>query len=91
MSLIVPFVCVFGVAMTFTLLTIVRQTKFSVIYATFSTVCWGALAGLNLLVFPTAYFLSWLYVALAIIIETIGLVYSLLLLKADREEREMQI
>lgn len=94
MSMIFPFAAVFAMAIIFTVLTIFRQVKFSVVYATLATIFWFAVAGLNLATFPTepaAYPLSFLWLGIGVVVEIIGLVITLGLLKADREAREMQL
>lgn len=89
---IFPFASVLVISMIFLLLTIVRQSKFSVVYATFGMVCWFALSGLSLLTFEVdGIAIAWLWVALGIVTEIIGLTLTLNLLKADKENKDFTL
>lgn len=88
------FIVTAGIAVLFTVLTIYRQSKFSAIYSTLGFVFWFALAGINLYVFandPPLLMLSYLWFAIGVVVEILGLVISLQNLKTDRENREMQL
>lgn len=88
------FVSVLALALIFLLLTVFRQSKFSVVYATLSTVCWSALGGLNLVVFettPSFLVLSWLWFVIAVVSELVGLYITFELLKVDKDKKDFEV
>lgn len=98
MSLVTPemfaFGAVFLVALVFSILTIFRQSKVSVVYALFSMILWFTEAGLNLVVFqatPSLLILSWLWFAVGAFFLAVGIVISFLAWKADQDKKEMEI
>jgi hypothetical protein len=94
MSYVVGFSIVFCVAIVFTFLTIFRQTKFSVMWATLAFVSWFALAQITPAVFvsqPALIALAWLWYAIGIVFEILGLYITIETMLADRQGRDMQI
>lgn len=94
MALELGFAAVLIVALIWTVLTIIRQSKFSIIYATFGMVFWFALALIHLAVFatdPALIPLAWLWFAVAFLTEVIGLVISIKAVQTDREARDLQL
>jgi len=85
---------VFAMAVVFTFLTIVRQSKFSAVWATLGFVFWFALAGINGAVFvaqPALVPLAYLWFAVGVVIEIVGLAITFLTIQVDRKGRDMEI
>lgn len=94
MSYVVGFAIVFSMAVLCTVLTIVRQSKFSAVWATLAFVFWFALAGINGAVFAADVALvplGYLWFGVGLVIELVGIVLSLLNIKADREGRDLEL
>lgn len=94
MSYVVGFAVVFAMAVIFTVLTIVRQSKFSAVWATLGFAFWFALAGINGAVFAadTALVpLGYLWFAVGVVIELVGIVITLLSIRVDQKGRDLEI
>lgn len=88
------FVTVLCVALIFTFLTIYRQSKISAIYSSLAFVFWFVLTLIHPAVFyaePVFLPIAWLWFAIGVILEVIGIYISLDLMKADRERRDLQL
>lgn len=86
------FGAVFTVALIFSLLTIIQRSKVSVVYASFAFILWTAEAGLNLLLFqatPSLLTLSWLWFAIGVFFEVVGIVLSFMAWKADTPDSDL--
>lgn len=102
----VGYYAVFLVAVIFSVVTIIRATKFSVIWSSIAMVAWFALAGLNTYVFsvdlgevppaPMAtatpfVYLSWVWFVCGLVFEILGLTFTIMSLRADRQNRDLEI
>lgn len=88
------FGAVFVTALIFSVLTVIRQSKISVVYASFAFIMWIAEAGLNLLLFqatPSLLVLSWLWFAIGLFFEIVGVVLTFMALKADSPDSDLTL
>ena len=88
------FVAVFVLAVLFLLLTIFRQSKITPLYATISFVLWFVLGGINFLVYattPSLLILGFLWFAVGVTTEILGLVIYFVNMKADKEKNEFTV
>lgn len=88
------FVAVFVLAVLFLLLTIFRQSKLTPLYATISFTFWFVLGGLNFLVFastPSLIILGFLWFAVGVVTEILGLVIYFVNMKADKEKEDFVV
>lgn len=99
----VGFYSLFIGSVIFSVITIIRATKFSIVWSSLAMIFWFALAAITPYVFhyetttppmvgvtPFAY-LSWLWFAVGIIFELIGITYTITSLKADSETKDFQV
>jgi len=90
----IGFYSLFIAGIVFSVITIIRATKFSVIWSSLAMLFWFALAQVTPWVFVNdtpLIALSWLWYAVGIVFEILGITFTLMSLKADSEGRDLEI
>lgn len=96
---VIGFYILFFASVFFSVVTVLRPTKFSVIWATIAFVFWVVLAQVTPWVFASGstshgspfVALAFLWYMVGIVFEVLGVTFSLLSLKADRQGRDLQV
>jgi hypothetical protein len=93
LSPVIPFVCVFGLAVIFTVLLFIYRSKiFGPLWGVLGCVCWFALAGLNIGIFEEiAFGVSWLFFALGIVCLVAGVVFGFMSLAASKRDEDFSV
>lgn len=94
MSEFIAYAAVLGVAVIFTVLSIVRQSKLSVVWGFLSFIFWSVAAGVHMVVYydtPSLLILSYAWLTIGIVILVISLAISISLTNVERQKQEFEV